>query len=253
MLDLDALLAAVLADPEDDLPRLVYADWLEENGDEAGRARAEFIRTQIALADAALDENCRPELEALERRLRKRYDRTWLGGLREHLHAWQYRRGFLDHVALDAHRLLQHHEALFAQHPVESVHLHNARDPGTLDRLGEGPFLARLHSLDLSNNPLAAGQVRGLLESPWLNRLRRLRFNDNPLGFDAIRCVAESPELGGLTVLELRRNNLTDDSVYPLADSPWLAGLTLLDLRGNAIGEDGRDYLTRLGAGVVRY
>jgi len=40
-----ALLAAVLANPDDDLPRLVYADWLEENGQ---AERAEFIRTSVA-------------------------------------------------------------------------------------------------------------------------------------------------------------------------------------------------------------
>jgi uncharacterized protein (TIGR02996 family) len=42
--DRDALLGSVLASPEDDAPRLVYADYLEENG-EADRAR--FIRRQI--------------------------------------------------------------------------------------------------------------------------------------------------------------------------------------------------------------
>jgi uncharacterized protein (TIGR02996 family) len=38
----EALLAAVLANPEDDLPRLVYADWCDENGQ---GERAEHIRT----------------------------------------------------------------------------------------------------------------------------------------------------------------------------------------------------------------
>ena len=42
-----ALLAAILANPEDDTPRLVYADWLDEN---AQPFRAEFIRAQIAVA-----------------------------------------------------------------------------------------------------------------------------------------------------------------------------------------------------------
>src|SRR4051812_5383520 len=37
----DALLAAIAEAPDDDAPRLVYADWLEEHGDDA---RAEFIR-----------------------------------------------------------------------------------------------------------------------------------------------------------------------------------------------------------------
>lgn len=42
-----ALQAAIRACPDDDAPRLVYADWLQENGDES---RAEFIRAQIAVA-----------------------------------------------------------------------------------------------------------------------------------------------------------------------------------------------------------
>ena len=50
MSDGDAILAAILAKPEDDAPRLVYADWLEEFGGEAGAARGEFIRVQIELA-----------------------------------------------------------------------------------------------------------------------------------------------------------------------------------------------------------
>jgi uncharacterized protein (TIGR02996 family) len=43
----EALLAAVRSAPDDDLPRLVSADWLEENGD---TDRAEFIRLQIERA-----------------------------------------------------------------------------------------------------------------------------------------------------------------------------------------------------------
>ena len=39
-------LQAILADPDDDTPRLIYADWLEEQGD----PRGEFIRVQCELA-----------------------------------------------------------------------------------------------------------------------------------------------------------------------------------------------------------
>lgn len=42
-----ALLRAILEDPADDLPRLAYADWREETGDDD---RAEFIRVQIELS-----------------------------------------------------------------------------------------------------------------------------------------------------------------------------------------------------------
>lgn len=52
--DAEGLLAAVRQSPADDWPRLLYADWLEEFGDEFQRARAEFIRDGIAL--------CHPEM-----------------------------------------------------------------------------------------------------------------------------------------------------------------------------------------------
>lgn len=45
MTDRDALLRSILEHPQEDLPRLVYADWL----DEAGEAeRAEFLRCQVS-------------------------------------------------------------------------------------------------------------------------------------------------------------------------------------------------------------
>jgi uncharacterized protein (TIGR02996 family) len=47
MSDAAALLAAIRATPDDDAPRLVYADWLEEHGQPE---RAEFIRVQCELA-----------------------------------------------------------------------------------------------------------------------------------------------------------------------------------------------------------
>src|SRR5262245_48224140 len=44
----DALLAGILAEPDDDRRRAVSADWLEEHGQQA---RAELIRLQCRLAD----------------------------------------------------------------------------------------------------------------------------------------------------------------------------------------------------------
>lgn len=44
--DEDALLRAILDRPDDDLPRLVLADWLDEHGE---GERAEFIRVQCAI------------------------------------------------------------------------------------------------------------------------------------------------------------------------------------------------------------
>ena len=46
MTDREALYRAILDAPDDDAPRLVYADWLDEHGDPD---RGEFIRLQCEL------------------------------------------------------------------------------------------------------------------------------------------------------------------------------------------------------------
>ena len=48
MTDEPALLAAILAHPDEDTPRLMFADWLQEHDQPV---RAEFVRVQVALAD----------------------------------------------------------------------------------------------------------------------------------------------------------------------------------------------------------
>ena len=48
MPDHPAFLRAILADPADDTPRLVYADWLDEQVDPVAPAMAEFLRLTAA-------------------------------------------------------------------------------------------------------------------------------------------------------------------------------------------------------------
>ena len=50
--DEKAMLSAIIADPANDTPRLIYADWLEEQGD---ADRAEFIRIGMDMHRASLD------------------------------------------------------------------------------------------------------------------------------------------------------------------------------------------------------
>src|SRR5438067_2420546 len=45
----DGFLRAILAQPNDDNVRLVYADWLEEQGDPGSASRAEFLRLTAEL------------------------------------------------------------------------------------------------------------------------------------------------------------------------------------------------------------
>ena len=157
MTDRTALLAAVLAAPDDDAPRLVFADWLEENGEPE---RAAFICCQIELArlgdnwiDFAVGPHAAdyPEFEderdwravtdrlaGRERELLQRHDNEWKiwcpytarGGIdgREiechHSPAGQmFRRGFVETVEMDADDWLAHGDAILAAHPATEVRL----------------------------------------------------------------------------------------------------------------------------------
>ena len=85
--DLLALLAGCRSAPADDTPRLVLADWLDENADAAGipaedaRARAELIRVQVELARPTFDTGHLAQLRAAEARILTANAARWLGHL----------------------------------------------------------------------------------------------------------------------------------------------------------------------------
>jgi uncharacterized protein (TIGR02996 family) len=106
MNDGDALLAAILADPDDDIPRLVYADWLQENGDEA---RAEFIRLQCELERCESGSSRHLELRRSAARLLIRHRNQWLMELPRSVRGahYHFRRGFVQVVEVDADQLVK--------------------------------------------------------------------------------------------------------------------------------------------------
>jgi uncharacterized protein (TIGR02996 family) len=63
---LEGIIAAVFATPEDDLPRLVLADWLEENGDPD---HAALIRVSCDLAKKRLPAERKKLLQAELKRM----------------------------------------------------------------------------------------------------------------------------------------------------------------------------------------
>lgn len=150
-----ALLKAVLAEPDSYEPRLVLADWCEENG--LGE-RSEFIRVQCELGNtpepeaktfkplvhtAAYHEGegvcvrCTRTAECryhvLRRRERELLVEHWVAWSPEcefsslsphtHLPHWKWRRGFLEVIRLDAADWLAHADALLAAHPVREVEM----------------------------------------------------------------------------------------------------------------------------------
>jgi uncharacterized protein (TIGR02996 family) len=87
----EAFLRAMLEAP-DETPQLIYADWLEEQGDPE---RGEFIRLQAQLGSMAPDDPARPALEERERRLFAGLSPGWRGALRDQVAAWAFCRRVL--------------------------------------------------------------------------------------------------------------------------------------------------------------
>lgn len=78
--DRRALLSAIIASPDEDAPRLVFADWLQEHGDEHDHARAEFIRLQVEAARTP-DGPGRAGFAERAVRLEQRHRAAWLAPL----------------------------------------------------------------------------------------------------------------------------------------------------------------------------
>src|SRR4051794_22570375 len=104
-------LQAILANPDDVVPRLVYADWLEERGD----PRGEFIRLQCKLAHTPDSDPRVLPLRERESELLEIHHQTWLGPLSRWTDFWRFRRGFVEEVSMEAENFLEHATSLFEQ------------------------------------------------------------------------------------------------------------------------------------------
>jgi uncharacterized protein (TIGR02996 family) len=76
----EAFLRAIADSPADTTARLVYADWLEERGDQ----RADFLRVQEALSRQSPDEPGYRDLCEQEQELVRQLDPTWLQRVRRY-------------------------------------------------------------------------------------------------------------------------------------------------------------------------
>lgn len=202
----DGFLERVRERPDSDEPRLIYADWLDEQGD----PRGEFIRTQVALARLPEYDRRRGDLIQIEQDLLARHAEVWAAPFRGLATGPVFRRGFVDEVKVTARQFLAHADALFAAGPVRHLHL-----------------------LDLGSH------LTAVLLSPHLARLTGLTVFAQHLGLPLARAVADSPHLGGLQVLRLGRNRIGDAGAELIACAPQLAHLEDLDLSENELGEPG--------------
>jgi PTS system fructose-specific IIA component/PTS system nitrogen regulatory IIA component len=223
----EAFLDAIRDNPDDDTPRLVCADWLDEHGEPE---RAAFIRTQVMLARADPADPRRAELASREQALLRKNRAAWLGEpWNEVLAGVGFRRGFVHEVTIHPRVLHEAADDFFARFPLtRRVWLHETG-------VGARPLL------DFYREP--KGYYAELLRSPHLARLEALSLRDNAVGDEAVMALAGSPSAAGLRFLDLGINRIGDAGALALVASPHLASLLELDVGENPIREAAREAL----------
>ncbi|WP_088260540.1 TIGR02996 domain-containing protein [Fimbriiglobus ruber] len=155
----ESLLRAILETPADDLPRLVMADWLEEQGDRESVDRARLIRYQIESSASGLNDfrriSIRKSVSQLFRRNRKKWaspmsetdgrnfswcpvqkiDGSWFGSRMSLNGFWQpydtpgvqkWERGFVWYISGSLVALILNADRIFSRHPIETIEIDNA-------------------------------------------------------------------------------------------------------------------------------
>jgi uncharacterized protein (TIGR02996 family) len=242
MSDANALLDAIRAEPDDDLPRLAYADWLEEH-DQADRAA--FIRLQCEAARLPAHDRQRRAREKAAEALLRPHKAEWFGLLWKQFHSSKVKvsqlvldRGFITELRGDARVVLKCAADIERFAPV----LRRLEVKHTLESAGpllDLPLLRRVPELSLGR--LDAAGLRLLVKHPGWKGLDRL-------GLD-FEFSSTSETLAGLGDARLVRSAgrldlyfgyfLRDDEVPEVglaeAQAPTareLAGLDLPHLRG---------------------
>jgi uncharacterized protein (TIGR02996 family) len=244
-----AFLRCIKDDPEDDAPRLILSDWLEERGDPRGEfVRLQCYRARLGTGRAAV------ELEAREAELLLKHRAEWLGVLAERGIDTEFRRGLVK-AGGSSRKLLSkrlakmlHAEALDW---VDNLRIDDATAEAVA-KLAISPHWTCLTRLDLSGRIYYADQLAdrytvglgpqggvALAALPLLSKVRELDLGLNDIGAEGVAALGALSHLGRLRSLSLRCNNLRDKGTAALASSRSLTGLTELHLNHNRIGAEG--------------
>ena len=264
----EALLNEIVAQPDDDGPRIVYADWLlAHSQDPEDHARAELIHTQCGIAKAHPSEV--PTLQARARDILKKHKRRWVAKLTEaNIRGnWEFRRGFLDAGTLSASRFVAVAPQLFELAPMlramvfpqasnELIALSGSRYLERLDEINlhemckcgrckielelpvffSSSHVGKVRSLVLSACRIDNTNARLLFESRLLDAVRDLDLHDNKIDGGGLAPLANRPST--FRRLVLANNPLGDAGARLLASCPELA-VEELDLSECGIDQDG--------------
>lgn len=209
-LDEVALRAAIADAPDDVAPRLVFADWLLEQGNPLG----ELIHLSLS---------AKPDLQRL-RALDESWQR-WAGPLEPYTQRHWMKAGFVTEVSMTVPAFEKHGAAFFRAHPVLALWVDLPATPGKhLERLSKVPALDLVRALKLDGSNAALDLV-GLAKGSRFARLEELHVHqaeNGPEDWRDLLLGLRAPKLSRVSF----RNNLTSCSTLRwLAQNPVIEGL----------------------------
>ena len=217
---------AIRLSPDEDLPRLVYADWLEEQGDPLG----EFIRVQCELARLPwYDPRCR-RLKRRELQLLAEHRREWSRDLHIHGARIGFQRGLPSQISLSVDEFLQHSVKFFEAALIQSARLKMPMNlllnPEGWKRVADSTHVRKLRSLSMHWSPLLTDRRF----SQNLTGLLKLDLSEaSGILDDTLSTVLECPDLINLRSLSLPNMLVNSDPLGLLLASS--IGRNLKELR----------------------
>jgi uncharacterized protein (TIGR02996 family) len=196
--DEQALLRSVIENPDDDVPRLVIADWYEENGQQE---RAEFIRLQIQLERTDLEESVRVKLHSRENQLLRQRIREWTEPLVQWNPNWELEitqwlsgkselrkrkvvRGFLHRLdffeAINDFLLIVHQ--VYEQFPIQFLSFQDdligvpTFTNESFIQLADCPYLKHIRTLELQGTVADGTGLLALFNSSGIRQLQSLKY-----------------------------------------------------------------------------
>ncbi len=244
--ELVALLDAIKDHPDDDTPRLVLADWLDEQGDPLDAERAKLIRKDVARAQGTA-----PPAANMELRGRAALLQRCIAPLGDFATGGDFERG-LPHITVHGARVLKPDvPALLASEPfafVQFVHFIEAGAP-RMEAMAALPEFRFVPGVSLHPfSAFGAEPAARFFSSPNLTGLRQIEFRSVQPGAVGMEALAKNPALNRLRKLSLYHNKLVDKAVAALAGAKHLTALTHLNLGDNNIGDKGAEALAASSA-----
>ena len=244
----NALYRAICASPDEDTPRLAFADLIEEEGD---GTRAAFIRAQVALARVP------PYDPLFITTIRSNPDAATGHGMTRALppvpegygwHAFEFRRGFPWKVGVRSAAAFDADGVIFGMAPIQALDI-SARCRPDIDVIADWPHLARIQRLEFSTARLGADEAERLGHSQHTARLTELAFDFDGISAEGLEALAHSPLFPRLTSLDLRSNAMPPALLADALGAVRLPGaLAHLSLASNRITSADADHLFALPA-----